>query len=307
MSVSSAKSASTVALVAAFLTIYIVWGSTYLAMRVGVETMPPLSMAAVRFLVAGVIMFAFVKLRGSPRATARQWRDNALIAAFLLLGGNGLVIWAEQYIPSGITALLIGFSPMCMVLIEWAFPGGRRPGPYTIAGLVIGFAGIIVLVAPWEHFNDDGALPLKGVVAIIGSTVFWATGSILSRHVRNPAPAFSASAMQMLCGGAMLAVAAFVRGEPASIDIGSFSTRSWIALFYLIVIGSLVAFSTYTWLITHSTPARVSTYAYVNPIVAVFLGWLILDEPVTLRTLAAAAIIILSVMIIIVRKNKRAA
>ena len=302
----AAKTSAT-AHAAAFATIYIVWGSTYLAMRVGVETMPPLSLAAVRFLIAGIIMLAVVKLRGAPWPAAQQWRANALVGGFLLLGGNGLIIWAEQYIPSGITALLIGFAPMCMVLVEWAFPGGRRPGPWTAVGIVIGFAGIIVLVAPWEYLADAGALPAKGVVAVLVSTVFWATGSILARHVRNPAPAFSASAMQMLCGGAMLAVAALVRGELSMIDPGAITARSWVAFVYLVVFGSLVGFSTYAWLITHSTPARVSTYAYVNPIVAVFLGWLVLDEPVGSRTLLAAAIIIASVVIIIVRKNKRGA
>ena len=299
-----AAKASTHALVAAFATIYIVWGSTYLAMRVGVETMPPLSLATVRFVLAGGILFAIVKLRGAPWPDARQWRDNALVGAFLLLGGNGPVVWAAQYIPSGIGSLLVGLAPMWMVLIEWAFPGGRRPGPYTAAGLLIGFTGIIVLVAPWEHTGGAGALPLKGVAAILLSTVFWAAGSIISRHVRNPAPAFSASAMQMLCGGGALAIAALIRGEPAMIQTGAISLRSWIAFFYLIVFGSLGGFSAYTWLIANSTPARVSTYAYVNPVVAVFLGWLILDEPVTPRTLLAAAIVVTSVVIIIARKNK---
>lgn len=304
---SSSKPPGAAAMIAAFATIYIVWGSTYLGMRVGVETMPPLMLAGVRFLIAGAILFSIVRLRGAAWPTARQWRDNAVIGTILLLGGNGPVIWAEQFIPSGITALLIGLSPTCMVLIEWAFPGGRRPGPCTTLGLVIGFAGIIVLVAPWEYVSGVDALPPKGVIAILCSTVFWSGGSILSRHVRDAAPAFSASAMQMLCGGGALVLGALVRGEPGMLHFDAISARSWIAFAYLVLVGSLVGFSTYTWLIKNSTPARVSTYAYVNPIVAVFLGWLMLGEQVTARTLFAAAIIVTSVVIIIVRRNKRTA
>lgn len=310
MTAPAVKTASRAALIAAFATIYIVWGSTYLGMRVGVETMPPLAMAGARFFLAGIILFTFVRVRagrGAPWPTAEQWRANAIVGGLLLLCGNGLVMWAEQFIPSGVASLIIAVAPMFMVLIEWAFPGGRRPGPYTTFGLAVGFAGIVVLAEPWHHINDGTELPLKGVIAIICSSFFWALGSIFSRHVRNPAPAFSASAMQMLCGGAGLMIAAVIRGERAMIHLSAISGRSWLAFAYLVLVGSLVGYSTYAWLLKNSTPARISTYAYVNPVVAVFLGWLILDEPITRRTLLAAAIILTAVVIIIVRKNKRAA
>jgi drug/metabolite transporter (DMT)-like permease len=292
-------------LVLAFTAIYVIWGSTYLGMRVAIETMPPFFMAAARFLIAGGLLFAALKLRGAPWPTLRQWRANAIIGTFLLLGGNGLVVWAELTIPSGITALLIGVSPLFFVLTEWAWPGGMRPTRITMGAMLLGFGGVVWLAAPWEG-AAGGALNYGGVVAILCAATFWSFGSIYSRHAKHGAEPFLASSLQMLGGGASLLVAALVHGDFAQLDLAAISPRSWSAFAYLVAVGSLVGFSTFVWLMKHSTPARVATYAYVNPVVAVFLGWMILGEPITSRTVVASAIIVGAVVIITTEKSRTA-
>lgn len=293
------------ALLLAFAAIYLIWGSTYLGIRIAIESMPPFLMAAGRFLIAGAILLAALKLRGAPWPTARQWRTNAVIGTFLLLGGNGLVVWAELTIPSGITALLIGIGPLFIVLTEWAWPGGSRPTLVTMAALLLGFAGVTWLAAPWQNHAGGGLNP-GGVLAILGACIFWAIGSIYSRHAKHGADPFVAAALQMLGGGAALAVVASFHGDFRQFDLAAITTRGWGAFAYLVGVGSLVGFSTFVWLMKHSTPARVATYAYVNPVVAVFLGWLILHEPITARTLVASAIIVAAVAIITTEKSRTA-
>lgn len=293
------------ALLLAFGTIYLVWGSTYLGIRVTLETMPPFAMAGARFVIAGVLLLGFLLWRGRPRPTAHQWRINTVIGGFLLLGGNGLVVWAEQFVPSGVTALLIGVQPLFFVLTEWAWPGGSRPTLITMTALLLGFAGVAWLAAPWEN-AAQGGLHLGGLVAVLGACVFWAFGSIYSRHAKHGADPFLASSLQMISGGTLLMLAAWWHGDLARWDFAAISGRSWAAFIYLLVVGSLIAFSTFVWLMKHSPPARVATYAYVNPIVAVFLGWLILDEPVNARTFVAAAVIVGAVIIITTEKSRAA-
>jgi drug/metabolite transporter (DMT)-like permease len=293
------------ALLTAFTTIYLVWGSTYLGIRVAVETLPPFLMAGARFIVAGSVLVGWLAATRGFRASARQWRDNAIVGTFLLLGGNGLVCWAEQYVPSGLTALIIGSQPLMMVLTEWAWRGGHRPTVLTGFGLLLGFAGVAWLAAPWES-AAAGGLNAGGVIAILAGCVFWAFGSIYGRHVREPAAPLAGAAMQMLCGGGALLFTALLHGDFTGFSPAAVSIRSWLAFGYLIGAGSLVGFSTFVWLMKHSTPARVSTYAYVNPLVAVFLGWLILGEPVTARTLVAAAVIVVSVAIITTQRGRKA-
>lgn len=288
----------------AFAVIYLVWGSTYLGIRVAVETMPPFAMAAVRFLIAGGLLLAVLKARGAAWPTGRQWRINAVIGTFLLLGGNGLVVWAEQTIPSGIAALLIGAGPLCIVLTEWAWPGGSRPGAITFAAMLLGFGGVTWLAAPWDS-PADGGLNTPGLIAMLGASVFWAIGSIYSRHAKHGAEPFLAAALQMLGGSAALGVVALLHGDFAHLDLAAISARSWGAFAYLIVLGSLVGFSTFVWLMKHCSPASVATYAYVNPIVAVLLGWLLLDEPFGSRTVVASAVIVTSVAIITVQQSRK--
>jgi drug/metabolite transporter (DMT)-like permease len=297
---------SRTALIFAFAAIYIIWGSTYLGIRVAVESMPPFLMAATRFLIAGGLLFTFLKLRGASWPTAAQWRINAVIGTFLLLGGNGAVVWAEQHVPSGITALLIGVSPLFIVLTEWAWPGGQRPSAVTFGALALGFAGVTWLAAPWET-STEGGLHLGGMIAILFACVSWAVGSIYSRHAKHGADPFLASSLQMLGGGMSLLVLAVIHGDFQAFHFAAVTPHAWVAYAYLITMGSLVGFSTFAWLMKNSTPARVSTYAYVNPVVAVFLGWFMLHEPIGPRTLVASAIIVTSVAIITVQKNKPAA
>ncbi|MFO1449583.1 MAG: EamA family transporter [Opitutaceae bacterium] len=298
--VSSAE-ASRGALWLAFAAIYLIWGSTYLGIRVAIETIPPFAMTALRFLVAGPILLAIVKAQGTPWPTWAQVRHNTAVGIFLLVGGNGLVAWAEQHVNSGMTALIIGISPLFMVLIEWAWPGGRGPTGLTVAGLVLGFVGVAWLVAPWES-SATGGLHLGGVVAILGSCFCWCFGSIYSRHLRNPASPLMSSSVQMIGGGLGLALVAVWHGDWSRFDVHAVSARSAGAFAYLVVIGSLVAFSTFVWLLKNSTPARVSTYAFVNPVVAVILGWYLAEEPVNGRTVISATLIVAAVVIITLQK-----
>lgn len=285
------------AYILAFTTIYLVWGSTYLAIRVAVETMPPFAMAAVRFALAGALLFTFLRLRGVAMPTARQWRDAAISGFFLLLGGNGLVTWAERTVPSGVTALLIGSGPVFVVLVEWLWPGGRRPTLLTFFAMLLGFAGVAWLAAPWET-TADHAIDSTGAATIVLACLSWSIGAIFGKRVRDPAPPFMAAACQMLAGSAFLALAAWAHGDFAAWDNSTITPKAWLAFLYLIFAGSLAGYCAFVWLVKHASPARTATFAYVNPVVAVFLGWLILDETILGRTLAASAIIILSVIIV---------
>ena len=299
---SPARPPARIALILAFASIYLLWGSTYLGIRVAVETMPPFLMAGARFLTAGVLLFTFLKLRGAAWPTLRQWRANAIIGAFLLVSGNGFVVWAELNVPSGITALLVGVTPLFIVLAEWAWPGGARPRAVTAGALLLGFAGTAWLVAPWQTTARGGVNP-AGALAVVAACLSWSIGSIYSRHSKNGTDPFVASSLQLLCGGTGLMVVALVHGDFGRFDLAAISGRSWTAFAHLVVAGSIIGFSTFVWLMKHSTPARVATYAYVNPIVAVALGWLVLGEPISSRTLVASAIIVTAVVIITRQQN----
>lgn len=297
--------ASRFSLFAAFAIIYLVWGSTYLGIRVAVTTMPPFAMAAGRFFLAGVVLFTWLRLRGAAWPRAHQWRDNLIVGTLLLLGGNGLVAWAEQYIPSGITALIIGVGPIFMVLTEWAWPGGIRPTAATFLALLLGLAGVTYLTSGGA-VSGMPELPPAALGAILGGCLCWSVGSIYSRHTKDAAPPFMAAALQMLGGSAALAFVAGLTGDWRRLDLAAISTASWTAFAYLTLFGSIIAFSTFVWLLKHSTPARISTHTFVNPIVAVFLGWLILAEPITSRTIVASVIIVAAVVIVTLQKHRPA-
>ncbi|MFT3783185.1 MAG: EamA family transporter [Nibricoccus sp.] len=294
------------AFILAFGAIYVIWGSTYLGIRVAVETIPPFLMSSARFIVAGAILLALVQSRDPQWPSLRQWRDNFFIGTFLLLGGNGLVSVAERTLPSGLTALIIGIQPVFMVLTEWLWPGGKRPTSLTFTGLFLGFLGVAWLAAPWEASAVTG-VRISDVALVLLACTSWAFGTIWSRNVKKPAPPFKASALQMLGGSLALFIGGVLHGELSEFSFSSISGRSLGAFFYLAFIGSLVGFSTFVWLMKHTTPARVSTYAYVNPVVAVFLGWFVLDETITSRTLAAAAVIVTAVVIITTQKGRQGA
>ncbi len=283
--------------VLAFTAIYVIWGSTYLAIRFAIETMPPLLMAAVRFLIAGSLLYAWVRARGTPAPRRDEWRATTIVGGLMLLGGNGAVVWAEQRVPSGVTALLVALVPLWMVLLEWWRRGGVRPDSRTVAGLALGLGGLALLVGP-EQVLGGGHVDHAGAAVLALGSLSWAAGSLYSRHAHLPASPMLATAMEMLGGGVLLLLAAGARGEWAQADLAAISLRSALAAGYLVVFGSLVAFTAYIWLLRVTTPARVSTYAYVNPVVAMLLGWALAGEPLTPRTLVAAAIIIAAVGLI---------
>ncbi len=284
-------------LIVAFATVYIVWGSTYLAIRVAVETVPPFLLAAVRFLIAGSMMFAWLRWRGVPLPTREQWRHSAIAGVLMLLGGNGLVVWAEQGVSSSLAALLVALTPVWFALLDWLRPGGKRPAAYIWAGILVGFAGVTLLVTGHNSSDVSVARNPWGVAALVVAGFSWAAGSLWSRyHPKTESPWMNA-ALQMICGGVALLALSLFQGEPAHFHFAQASVQSWWSLLYLVVFGSWIGFSAYVWLLKASTPARVATYAYVNPVIAVLLGHLLLNEPLGLRALWAAAIILAGVII----------
>lgn len=288
-------------LLLAFAALYLVWGSTYLAIRFALETLPPFLMAAARFLVAGSLLYGWSRRGGAPAPNAPQWRAATLVGALLLFVGNGGVVWAERTVPSGMVALLVSTLPFWMVLLEFLL-FRKRPGSWTIGGLLLGFCGIVLLVAPGS-MPDGGGIDLLAAAAVLIAAISWAIGSLYSRSASLPDSPLLAASMQMLAGGTLLALLGTATGEWARLDLAGTSARSWLALGYLIVFGSLVAFSAYIWLLRHAPIDKVSTYAYVNPVVAVLLGWAFAGEPLTPRVLLAAAIIISAVALIITRRR----
>jgi drug/metabolite transporter (DMT)-like permease len=283
-------------------TVYIVWGSTYLAIRVTVETMPPLLTAGVRFVAAGLIMYAILAIRrqGWLRVTKRQLASCALIGGALCLGGNGLVVLAERDVPSSLAALIIASVPLWVVLFR-SVTGDRVP-LMTLASVALGFIGVAILVLPGDR--PDGAT-LLGLVLLVAAAACWATGSFLSTRLELPADPFVSTALQSLTGGAWVLLAGLLMGEAGEINAASWSLASISAFLYLIVFGSLFAFTAYVWLLQNAPISRVATYAYVNPVIALLLGWLILDENITSTMMIGAAVIVTSVAFIVRRESGR--
>ena len=282
----------------ALLALYIVWGSTYLGIKVAIETIPPFFHASIRFLISGMILVIWQRSAGHAMPTRKQWVSAAIIGTLLLLGGNGLVSWAEQFIPSGIAALIIGSMPMFLVVAEALRPNGVKPTWRAIIGLLIGFVGIFILVGPAEISGSSTKLNTFGVIALLGACVTWASGSVYSKTADLPKSSLMNTGAQMLMGSFSLLIVSLLTGELHGWDIAAVSSRSIYGLTYLILVGSLVGFASYGWLLQNAPISLVATYAYVNPIVAVFLGNWIGDEPLEPRIWIAAAIIIGSVIFI---------
>jgi len=286
------------AVLLAFAALYLIWGSTYLGIRFAIETLPPFTMAGIRFLIAGAILYVWIRPR-SEAPTWPHWRTATIVGAFLLLGGNGGVSWAEQFVPSGIAALLVATTPMWMVILDAIRPGGVRPSGAVVVGLVVGLVGIVLLVGPSNLGGEP--VDLLGALAVAGAALSWATGSIYQRGAPKAESTLLNVAMQMLTGGALLLVVGLLLGE--RIDVDAVSMKSIGALAYLIVVGALIGYSAYVWLLKVSTPARVSTYAYVNPVVAVILGWALANEPLGPRVLASGAAVVLAVALITIART----
>jgi drug/metabolite transporter (DMT)-like permease len=281
--------------VAALGAIYLIWGSTYLGIRYAIDTMPPILMAGVRFAAAGALLFVWARARGATWPSLKHWRGGLIVGGLLLLAGNGGVVLGERLIPTGTVALLVGSVPLWIALLGWLRPGGTRPSLPVAIGLLFGFAGVALLITP---SSGTGAVNPLGMAIVLGAAICWAIGSLYARGNVMHADPIMATATEMLSGGALLLVAGTVTGEWSALHLSAISTRSWIAMAYLIVFGSIVGFTCYTWLLRNTPASVAATYAYVNPLVAVFLGWALIGEPVTTRTLAAALVIITGVVII---------
>ena len=285
-----------VAVWAALATIYVVWGSTYLGIMVAIETLPPLLMSAARFLVAGAVLYWFAIRRGDragDRPTRRHWLAAGIVGGALLLGGNGGVALSELRIDSGVAALLVATIPLWMAVLDRVL-NGRRLARTGIVGLVVGLGGVALLVGP-----TGGSIDVVGALLALGAALAWAWGSLYARDASLPSRPLVGAGMQMLAGGALLAVVGTAAGELDDVSLGAVSARSLVAVAYLVVAGSVIAYSAYVWLLKNAPTALVSTYAYVNPVVAVALGAAFLAEPVTPKMLLAGLAIVVSVALIV--------
>lgn len=298
------KPASPIAVWAGLVVLYLVWGSTYLGMKLAIDTIPPFVMGCLRFVPAGLLLAGGVALRDHGtigRPSAVQLRDVTIVGACLLLGGTGLVAWGEQTIATGIAALLIGLVPMWLAVFGRILLGDRIP-VLAAVGIAVGMIGVAILAWP---AGDIGSLDPAGLLALIVSPMFWSLGTLYAaRRAVLPRPALFSTGLQMIAGGLAFLVAAVLTGQLAGFDPGAVSATSWFGIGYLIVVGSLVGFTTYAWLLTVAPLGRIATYAYVNPIVAVILGSLILGEPLTARTVVAAAVIVLAVALIVTARGR---
>lgn len=299
---SSIKGSTPWIVIIALLSVYIFWGGTYLGMKVAIETMPPFWMAGTRFLIAGGVLYVLARMQGEGRPSAREWRGAGIVGALLLLGGNGMVAWAEQRVPSAIASMLVATVPLWIIAFNWA--GSRKaPGIGTIAGVILGFTGIVILVSHTGG-ESDKSLDAIGLITLVIASICWSAGSMYSRRARLPKSPMMSTAVQMLVGGALLLIASYFTGDWSKLHLSDISLRSYLALGYLIFFGSICGYTAYIWLLKNADPTWVSTYAFVNPIVALFLGWCLADEQLTVNSLAASVIIIAAVIVITVFGRK---
>ena len=290
-------------LVLSFLTVYILWGGTFFAMRVGVESFPPLILAGMRHLSVGVVLYPLLRWRTGIRPTAQHWRTAAISGVLLLCIGNGGVCWAEQTVPSGIAALLVATVTLWMVIVDWVRPGGHKPSVRILFGIVTGFVGMTILVGP-AKLGNAGRVDPAGAAILIVASLAWACGSLYSKHGTLPSSPMLGVAMQGLCGGAALWLAGLFNGEVARFHPMAVSLRSWVAVGYLFLFGSCIGFTAYLYILKKSTAARVGTYAFVNPIVALLIGRLLGGEVLSQRTLLAAAVILTAVVVVITAPHR---
>ena len=295
------------AVIAAFAALYIIWGSTYLGIRFAIQSIPPLLMAGSRFFLAGAIIYAIARSQGAPKSSFAEWRTAFIVGACLILCGNGGVTVAEQWVPSGLAALLVATVPIYIALLAWISGSAPRPRPLVFLGLAGGFIGVGILMGPALSAAPAAVSPHfgAGVLILLFGSLVWSIGSLYSRRARNARSPFLAAGQQMLCGGALQMIAGLVAGEGRELDFRNITARSLGAFVYLVLIGAIVGFTAYIWLLRHCDPAKVATYAYVNPVVAVLLGALFAGETVTVRTAFAATVIIGSVALVITAQQAR--
>ena len=295
-----------IALLTAFAALYIIWGSTYLGIRFAIDTIPPLLMAGTRFLLAGLIMHMIAWWQGALRASLVEWRTSLIVGACLLLGGNGGVTLAEQYVSSGLASVMVATVPIYIALLAWAMGTAPKPSPIVWLGLAGGFVGVGILVGPALHFTpNETSHPGIGMFILLCSSFLWSVGSIYSIKAKTTSSPFLAAGQQMLCGGALLTLAGMLTGELHRFHGDRISLLSVGSFAYLVIIGAVVGYSAYAWLLRHCDPSKVATYAYVNPIVAVLLGALFAGETLTPRAIVAASLIIGSVALVITVRQSR--
>jgi drug/metabolite transporter (DMT)-like permease len=292
----SEHAASRGKLILAFAAVYLIWGSTYLAIRYSIETIPPFLMAGARFITSGIILYLLGRAKGAVPLGRSGWRSAAIIGFLLLVCGNGAVVVAEQWVPSGLTALLVAMTPMWVSLLAWIAPGGKRPTGQVAGGILLGILGVTLLI----DFNEvrHGGVDLAGAGILTFGSICWAGGSLYARNAKVSTSTLMTAAMQMLWGGTALVLAGILTGEHRNFAVQNVAATSLIALLYLTVFGAIIGYTAYSWLVTATTPARAATYAYVNPAVAVFLGWSIAGEPLTGRMLLAMGVIVSAVIVI---------
>jgi drug/metabolite transporter (DMT)-like permease len=281
----------------AFAIIYLVWGSTFLAIRVGVREVPPLLFAAMRFFTAGVILYAWMRLKGTASPTLRQWSSLSLIALLIFVLDYGLLFWAEQRVPSGIAAVMLATIPVFMALAEILFLRTQRLTLRLAFALMVGIGGVAVLISRSVNFGD-APIETSGAIALVVAAVSWSIAAVLSRKFSLPESKVMSSGAQMLSGGFMLFIAAALLGEFKGFRIEAISKGAWLALVYLIVAGSIIGFTAYVWLLHHESPTKVGTYAYVNPVVAVLVGYFLGGEALGMRTVMGTILVLVSVLII---------
>ncbi|MEO6587981.1 MAG: EamA family transporter [Pyrinomonadaceae bacterium] len=298
----------TIILLAAFASVYIFWGSTYLAIKYAIETLPPFLMAGIRFTIAGAILFLISRFsKGYEKPKLIHWKTSFIVGTLLLLCGNGGVVFAEKYISSSLAALLVATEPFWIVLLSWLWLKKSRPNLKVVGGLILGFFGVYLLISGHHTSgtNTDSSMQFFGTIAVIAAAMCWATGSIYG--LRSPVPKSSilTAGMQMLAGGSVLLFVSLISGEVSKFHFAEVSNNSWYGLIYLIIFGSLISYTAYSWLLKNAQPAMVSTYAYVNPVIAVLLGWLIAGESFTTQMLIGAGIIVSSVALITSTKQAK--
>ena len=280
----------------AFASVYFVWGSTYLFIKYAVETIPPFMIGASRNAIAGALLFALMRWRGAAMPTRAELLLGALSGVLMLGFGNGGVIWAEQSVPSGATALIVSSVPIWIALLDWTRPAGRRPRPTTMVGLALGFLGIVILIGP-RAIIGAGHLASSGVIVLLIGSLAWSIGSLMTRGKRPSSP-FTFAAVQMAAAAVAFSIASVATGEPGRFVVEAVGTRAWLSMIFLTFFGSIVGFSAYIYLLANVSATKAATYAYVNPIIAVLLGWAFANEPIGARTLVAAVVILGSVALI---------
>ncbi len=294
----SSNSRITYPILLALLAVYFPWGGTYLAMKFAVETLPPFLLAGIRFVIAGGILYLWEVYKGTKAPEKHHWKSAAIIGGLMLLGGNSLVVWAEQTVSSSIAALIIATVPLWMTVLAWLWQGNSKPNIYVLIGLLLGFLGQILLVSHSFQFSSYDSSQLYGYLVLTFASLSWAVGSLYSRKAQLPNSTLMSIAIQNIMGGMLCLIVGILLGELGQLNIEHISARSFLSLAYLIFIGSIIGFSAYIWVLKAAEPAIASTYAYINPVVAVFLGWAFANEQLTSKDAAAALIILASVFLI---------